>query len=105
MDFRIAASEKRSQVRYEVSIPGEIIWQGGARRQRCTIRDLSLSGARVELAFFTAVPKAIYLLEEGSGKLFECDVRWQQSCQIGLFFVDLAGQAARRALLQKHAGI
>jgi hypothetical protein len=105
LDSRNAASERRSQVRYEVSLPGEIIWQGGDRRQHCTIRDLSLNGARVELPFFTEFPTTIYLLEQGSGKLFECDVRWQQGCQMGVFFVDVAGHTARRALLQKHAGV
>jgi hypothetical protein len=102
--FEEAILERRSQTRHDVCIPGEISWRGGEFRQRCTIRDLSLDGARAELTFFTEVPKKIFLLEEESGRLFDCEVRWQQGCQIGLYFLDMASRSVRRALLQKHAG-
>lgn len=93
--------ERRSEVRHEVSLAGELIWKNGGQRQRCTIKDISLNGARVDTRFYLDVPKELYLLENGSGNLFECQVKWQQGDQIGLFFLDVGSQSARRTLLQQ----
>lgn len=97
--------EKREHLRYDVSLPGELIWDGGASRQRCTIRDISLDGARVDTGFFVAVPPRLFLLEKSSSNLFECEVRWHQKEKIGLFFIDVGTRATRRALIREHARV
>jgi PilZ domain len=92
-----------AHVRHDVSLAGELFWNGGGERRRCTIRDISLDGARIDTGFFVSVPTEVYLLEEGSGTLFECQVRWQQAEQMGLYFIDTTSASARRALIQQHA--
>jgi methyl-accepting chemotaxis protein len=101
---RSPAVERRGEARYDVALPGELIWNNGAKRQRCTIRDISENGARIHTGFFVDVPEKVFLLEVDSRNLFECQVRWHMSAELGLFFVDLASLSARRLLIQKHAG-
>lgn len=86
-----------------MDLAGELIAKGGARLQRCAIRDMSLDGARIDTGFYIDVPRRLFLLEEESGSLFECEVRWQQGREIGLFFLDVSGRSARQSLIQKHA--
>jgi hypothetical protein len=93
--------ERRAHVRYEVRLPGQIIWRHGAERRRCTIVDISLEGARIDTGFFVDVPKAIFLFETNAAHLFECEVRWQQGSNLGLFFVDSGSLAARRSLIRQ----
>lgn len=95
--------ERRSQQRHDVHLAGELIWAGGSERRRCTIRDISLDGARIDTGFYVNVPPKVFLLETKSQNLFECQVRWQQSEQIGLYFIDVGTQSLRRALIQQHA--
>lgn len=95
--------DRRSQPRYNVAMAGEIIWNGGAQRQPCTILDLSVDGARIDTGSFVKVPETVFLLERGEGQLFECQVRWQSVARMGLFFIDVGSRAARRALIKRHA--
>ena len=95
--------ERRANVRHAVSLAGELIWSGGAVRRDCTIRDISLDGARVETTSDVATPDELFLLESVSANLFECQVRWRRDSQIGLHFVDVGGRAMRRALIHRHA--
>jgi hypothetical protein len=92
--------ERREHDRYDVSLAGELIWDGGASRQRCTIRDISLDGARVDTGFFVAVPQRVFLLDKGTANLFECEVRWHHKEKIGLFFIDIGSRANRRSLIK-----
>jgi hypothetical protein len=95
--------ERRAHVRHEVRLAGELIWDGGAQRQPCTIRDISLDGARVETRSFAEMPTRIFLHEKEDGNLFECEVRWLRGGEMGLFFLDAGSRMARRALIQEHA--
>jgi hypothetical protein len=79
-----------------------VIWSGGAERRDCTIRDISLDGARVETSSAAAAPDVVFLLESASGNLFECQVRWRRDSEMGLHFIDVGGRAMRRALIQEH---
>ena len=95
--------ERRAHVRHEVRLTGELIWDAGAQRQPCTIRDISLDGARVETVSVLKMPARFFLHEKAAGNLFECEVRWQRSAEMGLFFLDAGSRMARRALIQEHA--
>jgi hypothetical protein len=93
---------RRAFPRFEVRIPGKLLWANGACSRSCSITDLSESGARVDTAGFTSVPDKIDLFEGQSGNIFECVVRWQRGTQIGLQFVDICSRAKRRALIEQH---
>ena len=94
---------RRAFSRFEVRIPGKLIWANGASAKTCAIQDLSESGARIDTAVFTSVPDKLELFEGRTGNIFECLVRWQQGAQIGLQFVDMCSRAKRRALIEQHA--
>jgi hypothetical protein len=95
--------EKRSQAGHEDRSAGELIWDGGAQRHSCTISDISIDGARVDTRFFVYVPERLFLLESDTGNLFECRVRWQQSAQMDVSFIDIGSQSLRRALMKQHS--
>jgi hypothetical protein len=95
--------ERRAHVRHEVQLAGELIWDGGANRQPCTIRDISLDGARVETRSLPDMPARVFLHEKEEGNLFECEVRWRRGGEMGLFFLDTGSRTARRALIRQHA--
>ena len=94
---------RRTTPRFEVRIPGKLMWGSAACSKLCTITDLSEEGARVDTAVFTAVPPAVDLFEAKSGNIFECAVRWQQGSVIGLQFVDYCSRLKRRALIEQYA--
>lgn len=95
--------EKPSQTGSEGRSAGELIWDGGAQRHSCTISDISIAGARVDTRFFVDVPERVFLFESDTGNLFECRVRWQQSTQMDVSFIDVGSQALRRALIRQHS--
>jgi hypothetical protein len=95
--------ERRAHVRHAVSLEGELIWPGGTQRQPCTIRDISLDGARIATEPPVNAEENIFLHEHASGTLFECQIRWQRGSEMGLFFIDVGSRAARRALIEQHA--
>jgi hypothetical protein len=94
--------DSRAFPRFEVRIPGKLLWASGTCTSACRITDLSESGARVDTAVFTSVPERIDLFEAKTGNIFECVVRWQCGTQIGLQFVDLCSRSKRRALIEQH---
>ena len=94
---------RRAFPRFEVRIPGKLMWANGACSKICSITDLSEGGARVDTAVFTSIPDKVDLFEGKGGNIFECIVRWQQGALIGLQFVDVCGRAKRLALIEQHA--
>ncbi len=93
---------RRAFTRFEVRIPGKLMWANGTCSKLCTFTDLSESGARVDTGVFTSVPDKVDLFEGKGGNIFECLVRWQQGALIGLQFVDICSRAKRRALIEQH---
>ena len=96
-------TNRRADPRFEVRIPGKLMWANGAASKDCTIRDLSEGGARVDTIVYTEVPATVDLFEARTGNIFECAVRWHQGGMIGLQFVDVCGRLKRRMLIERHA--
>lgn len=67
----------------------------------CDVANLSDGGAQVTMACDYALPPKIFLLEEHSQNIFECDVRWQTARTAGLMFIDLCSKTARKALIEE----
>jgi len=61
---------RRATPRFEVRIPGKLMWHNGASSKVCTIIDLSEGGARVDTTVFTSVPDALNLFEGKTGNIF-----------------------------------
>ena len=94
---------RRTHPRFEVRIPGKLMWSNGACGRDCTIKDLSEGGACVATMAFIDIPDVVDLFEGKTGNIFECAVRWQRNGLIGLQFIDMCSRAKRRALIQQHA--
>lgn len=93
---------RRAFARFEVRIPGKLMWADGSAGRACTIADLSEGGARVDTLTFISVPQKLDLFEGRDGNIFECVLRWQQGTLIGLQFVDMCTRAKRRELIERH---
>jgi hypothetical protein len=61
-----------------ISLPGGIV--------DCTIRNLSASGARIELANPVAVPDAFLLIIKPEILKRTCEVAWREGLRIGVRF-------------------
>ena len=71
--------------RYRVSKPAQIEY--GGDKTACTIRDLSITGASLELSDMSAVIPAAFTLIVPEDKLkLPCHVVWRRAFRIGVAF-------------------
>lgn len=91
---------ERSHPRHQVLIGSKLIIRADEMMIiDCDVANLSDGGAQVTMACDYTLPPKIYLLEEHSQNIFECDVRWQTQRTAGLMFIDLCSKTARKALI------
>lgn len=76
---------KRRNTRRRAVLAGKMIMPGGIET-RCTIRDLSQTGARVRLASSQPTPSAVTLVDLSNGIVHEAEVIWRDTCDLGLRF-------------------
>jgi hypothetical protein len=77
--------EKRIASRHRVLKAGNILFGGGAID--CTVRNLSQTGAALDVASPMGIPENITLLIPADDKKFDCRVVWRKECRIGVMFV------------------
>jgi hypothetical protein len=84
-----APQNRRQDIREAQATPATIYDKGGSFLLPCTVRDLSRSGARLELFKETALPQyfLISLLPDGGGRRL-CSKVWQLALIAGVRFVD-----------------
>lgn len=82
--------DKRSAPRHRVLKAAAISFGGGAIS--CTVRNISTSGASLEVASPIGIPDSIVLELEGGGR--RCRVIWRKERRIGVRFVDRKDNAA-----------
>jgi hypothetical protein len=95
----IATQDRRSEPRFQVSLPGHIFLSDGQVQLACRIIDLSVGGACIELASDCTLPVRVQLHESKQDNAFECEVRWQKQRTAGLLFVDVCTRAVRKRML------
>lgn len=83
-----ASSEanKRQSARKKSFLRGKIAYGNGAHSFDCTIRDLSNTGARIDLPLEQIVPKHFVLIDMRNGNAYEAEVKWRTRSQIGMSF-------------------
>jgi hypothetical protein len=79
-------SERRADQRMRTLLAGKIVSGDGFISADCTIRDLSLSGARVEISRIVRLPPPVALLLIRDGLLFDAAVAWRRGDEAGLVF-------------------
>ncbi len=87
--------QERTFSRYEVAIQGKIMSPDLAHSFGCVIKDVSEGGALVAIENGAEVPDRIYLWQEQTGTIIECQVRWRKPGLAGLKFADANAPAVR----------
>jgi PilZ domain len=76
--------ETRSAPRHRVLKAGTIEFGGGAID--CLVRNLSATGAALEISSQVGIPENFALVVPGDGLHLRCDVVWRKSYRIGVTF-------------------
>ncbi len=80
------AVEKRASPRQKVFKHGVLAFSGGGAID-CTVRNISLTGARIDVANLVSLPDAFTLLIESDRFMRRCRPVWRTDDKIGLAFV------------------
>jgi two-component system cell cycle response regulator len=78
--------EKRKVARRRVLKEGKIVFADAMRVIDCTIRDMSVEGARLLIANTIGIPDTFNLYEKSTGLLYPTCVVWRQSNALGVRF-------------------
>ena len=76
------AIDKRSHPRFSANIKGALMFEGNSGKSqsiRCTITDLSETGARITTAGNVYIPEKIVLFESLRGNIYHGEVRWRSA--------------------------
>jgi hypothetical protein len=76
--------ESRRQARQRVLKAGTIEFSGGAID--CTVRNLSATGAALDVVSQTGVPEKFTLVLPGDGLHMPCHIVWRKAYRIGIAF-------------------
>lgn len=76
--------DTRNAPRFRVAKPAEI--EHGAARISCTVRNLSVTGAALEVFDQRLVPDAFTLIVLDDGLRLPCRVVWRRDFRIGIVF-------------------
>ena len=82
MDIRL---EKRLSPRRNTMIEATIVFDGGRTRMRCIIRNLSETGAKLEVASVTRIPRTFDLVVD-KVRPQPCVVVWRAVKELGVQF-------------------
>jgi hypothetical protein len=67
----------------------------------CRIVDKSTGGMKVELKVPYMLPTQVFLMEDGSEHIYECQKRWQNDTIAGLMLIDVCMYSTRRNIMAK----
>lgn len=84
LDIRL---EKRVSPRRNTVIEATIVFDGGRTRMRCIIRNLSETGAKLEVAAVTRIPRTFDLVVD-KVRPQHCVVVWRSVKELGVQFQD-----------------
>lgn len=89
--------EQRRRQRHKTLKTGKILLAGGLSVVDCVIRDLSESGARLEVWDNTAVPGSFRLICLADNTMRQAQVVWRNDRRVGVAFT---GEVKRAPLLR-----
>ncbi len=78
--------DRRDGVRVTARLAGKLISADGFLHPDCTVLDLSLNGARVQISAIIRLPPPAALLLVDEGLLFDAAVAWRRGNETGLVF-------------------
>jgi diguanylate cyclase (GGDEF)-like protein len=84
--------ERRSSERGRTLLGGQIIFNSGRSTIDCTVRNLSESGASLDVASPLGIPPRFHLIIAGESEPRECRQAWQSGKRLGVSFVALRSE-------------
>ncbi len=78
--------EKRRHPRTDIDEPAYV--SAGGSVMSCTVRNISLEGAAIDVENAAFVPPRFRLVMANDSSVRECKIAWIQKNRIGLSFVD-----------------
>ncbi|OYU50402.1 MAG: pilus assembly protein PilZ [Rhizobiales bacterium PAR1] len=97
------SSELRVAQRSRSLLHGQIVHSGGASRADCTIRDLSATGARIQIPQSITIPEHFELVVMERNQNFKAKIVWRHAAEIGVAF-DSATKPAPQPSITSHPG-
>ena len=82
------SDELRRNVRKRTFLRGRILYNAGAASMDCIVRDLSHSGARLELSETSALPEVFDLYIQTKDATFRATMCWRRGGEVGVTFPD-----------------
>jgi|SRR5687768_16913931 hypothetical protein len=83
--FDTSSEERRSDVRNRTLYGARIAFNGGRSTINCTVRNMSLSGARLQVTSVVGIPNTFDLLI-GDREPRPCRVTWRTLKELGVEF-------------------
>jgi hypothetical protein len=80
-------AERRADQRHRVLKGGTLHFNKGYSSLECVIRDLSATGARIQMGETFGVPSRFTMSISGETTRIEASLRWRNSRSIGLSFL------------------
>ena len=88
------SSEQRQDIRKRTFLKGRILFNKGASSMDCLIRDMSETGARLELSETSTLPEVFDLYIPQKDETFRASLRWRRDGGVGIVFTDQRRPAA-----------
>ena len=85
-------NDRRTFPRLQVQKNGKILFFDQPCFVECIIRNISEEGALLSLIMSVPLPREILLWEQGTGKLYECGVKWRKDHMVGVHFTDVGSR-------------
>ncbi len=83
-------SNRRREHRYRCFKTARIHFNAGFTVFDCTVRNISNSGAMLEMETLLGIPKKFELTLEYGEKARRCEVQWRDDRRMGVFFPEFA---------------
>ena len=80
------SADRRPAARRRVLLPGLIVYGNGAFTCDCTIRSLSVSGARISANQHLQFPDRFYVINIRDGLAYDATVVWSDGAGVGIKF-------------------
>ncbi|HEX8167889.1 MAG TPA: PilZ domain-containing protein [Beijerinckiaceae bacterium] len=78
--------ERRESRRRKTLLAGKIVFGADRITMDCSIRDLSMGGARLSFADPVGLPNEFELQLPSRGTVFRAEVRWRRGREVGVKF-------------------
>ncbi|MET0259430.1 MAG: PilZ domain-containing protein [Methylobacterium sp.] len=89
--------DQRQTMRMRTFLKGRIVFNNGCSTMDCLIRDMSGTGARLELSETTTLPEVFDLYIQNKAQTYRSTLRWRRANGVGVTFDDMAAQAVPTA--------